>query len=228
MKNRRTTTDKKYSPQVKICGITRKDEALECAAFEADAIGCVFYPKSPRHLTDNQAKEICLAVPKQLQTVGVFVNETFSSIMQRVDRCRLSAVQLHGQESPQLISRLRKENLLVIKVLFVNGQPSLKDVSNYDASAFLLECGKGKLPGGNALEWNWGSAKDFGNRYPLIIAGGLTPENVSYAIKKSAPHAVDVSSGVERHPGRKDFAKVAAFMNAVSHHHLYNNFNNIF
>jgi phosphoribosylanthranilate isomerase len=228
MQNKRTTTDEKYNPQVKICGITRKDEAIECAVFEADAIGCVFYSKSPRHLTDNQAKEICLAVPKQIKTVGVFVNETFSNIMRRVDRCRLSAVQLHGQESPSLISRLRKENLLVIKVLFINDQPSLNDVSNYDASAFLLECGKGKLPGGNALEWNWESAKDFGNRYPLIIAGGLTPENVSYAIKVSAPHAVDVSSGVERSPGRKDLAKVAAFMNAVSQHHLKNNFKYIF
>ena len=221
-------TEEKYNLQVKICGITRLDEALECAALDADAIGCVFYPKSPRHLTDKQAGEICLAMPKHIQTVGVFVNEPFPRIMQRVEHCRLTGVQLHGQESPGLINRLRKENLLVIKALFANGHPSFKDVSNYRASAFLLECGQGKLPGGNALRWNWELAKDFGTRYPLIIAGGLTPDNVSHAVEVSGPHAVDVSSGVESSPGRKDLTKVAAFMAEVSRFKLKNNIQKVF
>ena len=228
MREKPTPSEKKFCPQVKICGITKLNEALECAALDADAIGCVFYSKSPRHLTDTQAREICLAMPKRIQTVGVFVNESFSGIMHHVEHCRLTGVQLHGQESPELVNRLRREHLLVIKALFINGQPTLKDVSNYHASAFLLECGQGKLPGGNALRWNWELAKDFGTRYPLIIAGGLTPDNVSYAIEASTPCAVDVSSGVERSPGRKDLTKVAAFMTEVSRFKLKHNIQKVF
>ena len=205
----------KFIPQVKICGLTRVEHALQCVALGADAIGCVFYPKSPRHLTDDQAENICSAVTDRAKTVGVFVNESFSSIMNHVERCHLSTVQLHGQESPELVSRLRNQNLQVIKALFIDGNPSLKDAENYPASAFLVECGQGKLPGGNALQWNWDQAKSFGEKHPLIIAGGLSPENVAHAIKVSSPHAVDVSSGVESSPGHKDIDKVTLFLNAV-------------
>ena len=205
----------KFIPQVKICGLTRVEQALQCVALGADAIGCVFYPKSPRHLTDDRAGEICSAVTDRVKTVGVFVNKSFSSIMNHVERCHFSTVQLHGQESPELVRRLRNQNLQVIKALFIDGNPSLKDAENYPASAFLVECGQGKLPGGNALQWNWDQAKSFGEKHPLIIAGGLTPENVSHAITVSSPHAVDVSSGVESSPGNKDIDKVSLFLNAV-------------
>ncbi len=205
----------KYIPQIKICGLTRVEQALQCVALGADAIGCVFYPKSPRHLTNDRAREICSAVTDRVKTVGVFVNESFSSIMNHVERCHLSTVQLHGQESPELVRRLRNQNLQVIKALFIDGNPSLKDAENYPASAFLVECGQGKLPGGNALQWNWDQAKSFGEKHPLIIAGGLTPENISHAITVSSPHAVDVSSGVESSPGHKDIDKVAVFLNTV-------------
>ena len=218
----------KFIPQVKICGLTRVEEALECVALEADAIGCVFYPKSPRHLSDHLAGEICMAVKERVKTVGVFVNETFSSIMQRVERCHFNAVQLHGQEPPELVSRLLEENLHVIKALFIDGKPSLQDVSSYQASAFLVEGSLGKLPGGNALEWNWEQAKSFGGKHPLIIAGGLTPENVCDAVEASAPHAVDVSSGVESVPGRKDPGKIGAFMSAVSGCRVKKNLRKIF
>jgi phosphoribosylanthranilate isomerase len=216
MHENQETTKKKHRPQVKICGLTRVKEALECTTLSVDAIGCVFYPKSPRNLTDNQAKEICSAVKGQIKTVGVFVNETFSNIMKRVNHCRLSTVQLHGQESSELVQRFRKEKIQVIKALFVEGTPSLEDVSSYNASAYLVECGRGNLPGGIALKWDWEKAKSFGENHPLIIAGGLAPENVSHAIWASAPHAVDVSSGVERSPGLKDLGKIKAFMDAVS------------
>jgi phosphoribosylanthranilate isomerase len=228
MVNEQPPIDEKNCPQVKICGLTQVENALQCVALGADAIGCVFYPKSPRHLTDDQARKICLTVPEQVKTVGVFVNETFSNIMRRVERCHLKAVQLHGQESPELTRRLCKENLQVIKALFVDGKPSLENVSNYNASSFLVECGAGRLPGGNALEWNWERAKGFGAKHPLIIAGGLAPENVAHAVKVSAPHAVDVSSGVESAPGQKDLAKVAAFMEAVARCNLKNNLKKIF
>jgi phosphoribosylanthranilate isomerase len=207
--------DNNFIPQVKICGLTRVEHALQCADLGANAIGCVFYPKSPRHLTDDRAGEICSAVTDRVKTVGVFVNESFSSIMKRVECCRLFAVQLHGQESPELVRRLCNENLRVIKALFIDGTPSLKDAKTYPASAFLVECARGKLPGGNAIQWNWDQAKRFGEKHPLIIAGGLSPDNVSHAIKVSSPHAVDVSSGVESSPGYKDIDKVSLFFDAV-------------
>jgi phosphoribosylanthranilate isomerase len=203
-------------PHVKICGITRVQDALGCAELGADAIGCVFYPKSPRHLTKDRARDICAAVPDFLKTVGVFVDEAFSTIMHHVEYCRLTTVQLHGREQPELVRRLREENIHVIKALFVGGSPTLDDASKYAASAYLVECGRGKHPGGNAMGWNWEAAKSFGKEYPLILAGGLDPENVVTAVHMSAPCAVDVSSGVESGPGRKDFDKVAAFMKAVS------------
>ena len=216
------------TPQVKVCGLTQVEEALGCAALGVDAIGCVFFPPSPRHISEKRAREICLALPAKVKKVGVFVNETFSNIMQKVDRCFLSVVQLHGQESPELVSRLRRENLLVIKALFINAKPSLEEVSNYEASAYLVECGKGTLPGGNALKWNWEKAKSFGDKHPLILAGGLAPENVSQAIFAAVPDAVDVSSGVESAPGRKDLVAVASFMDAVSQCNLEKKLRKIF
>lgn len=222
------TATETASPQVKICGITSAADAVECAALGAHAIGFVFFPKSPRHLTDDQARDIALIVPKGVCTVGVFVNQTYDQIMQRVERCRLAAVQLHGQESPGLVSRLRQEKLLVIKALFAEGRPPFGDISHYNASAFLLECGQGKLPGGNARKWNWGLAKDIGKQHPLIIAGGLAPDNVSYAIGVGKPQAVDVSSGVEYGPGKKDLVKVAAFISETARIKFKRSFNNIF
>jgi phosphoribosylanthranilate isomerase len=146
----------------------------------------------------------------------VFVNETFFKIMNTVKRCRLQAVQLHGRESPRLVQALYEENIIVIKALFREGSPSLDDVKNYQASAYLIECGKGPLPGGNAMQWPWETARGFGKAHPFILAGGLSAANVMDAVTSSAPDAVDVSSGVESTPGRKDLAKVKDFMQAIS------------
>ena len=208
--------DIKKFPQIKICGLTRVEEAVGCVEHGADAIGLMFYPKSKRHVTDSRALEISTALSEKDKTVGVFVNATYDEIMKKVDACRLSMVQLHGQETPDLVRRLSGMQIPVIKVLFVDGMPPLSDADCYpDASAFLLECGKGKLPGGNALTWNWGSAKAFGMKYPLILAGGLSSENISEAVSAALPIAVDVSSAVEQSPGRKDLHKVSAFISAV-------------
>ena len=221
-------TKKHNCPQVKVCGLTSVEEALGCADLGANAIGCVFFPKSPRHLSEIQAKEISMALPSEVKTVGVFVNESFSNIMHKVEFCGLNAVQLHGRESPELVSRLQKENLLVIKALFAEGNPTIEEAENYEASAFLVERGKGVLPGGNAIEWDWEKVKSFGCKYPLILAGGLAPENISHAVSVSMPDAVDVSSGVESAPGQKDLGKVKSFLKAVSMCELKKNFREIF
>ena len=200
-------TKKHNCPQVKVCGLTSVEEAVGCADLGANAIGCVFFPKSPRHLSEIQAKEISMALPSEVKKVGVFVNESFPNIMHKVEFCRLNAVQLHGRESPELVSKLLKENLLVIKALFIEGKPTLDEAETYEASAFLVECGRGVLPGGNAIEWDWKKVKSFGNKYPMILAGGLAPENISHAVSVSMPDAVDVSSGVESARAKKILAK---------------------
>lgn len=114
----------KFTPQIKICGITEVDHALQCAVLGADAIGCVFFPKSPRHISDDKAREISDALPNHVTSVGVFVGKTYQEIMKKVEKCNLRAVQLHGKESPELVQRLKKENLIVIKALFIDGIPS--------------------------------------------------------------------------------------------------------
>jgi phosphoribosylanthranilate isomerase len=203
-------------PQVKICGLTRADEAEACAGLGADAIGCVFYPRSPRHVSDEQARDILLSLPAAVCRVGVFVNEPFSTIMQKVELCELNAVQLHGQESSELIDDLQETGVLVIKAVFVNGAPSLKLIGTFRASAYLVECAGGPLPGGNALTWEWGAAASISEREPMILAGGLNPDNISQAIQEALPDAVDVSSGVESAPRKKDMDKVKRLLEAVA------------
>jgi len=205
----------KLTPQVKICGITQVEQALWCTDLGADAIGCVFYPKSPRHLTEKKAQEITDVLPDHVTSVGVFVGNTYQEIMEKVEKCNLRAVQLHGKESPELVQQLKKENLIVIKALFIDGTPALEDVKSYDASGYIVECSGGPLPGGNALAWNWDQAKAFGGEHPLILAGGLSPKNVKQAIQDSMPDAIDVSSGVESSPGIKDLDKIKTFIDAV-------------
>jgi phosphoribosylanthranilate isomerase len=205
-----------YKPQIKICGLTSPEAASACADLGADAIGCVFFPKSSRYLSEQRAKEICSALPPEVKKVGVFVDETYSTIMRKVERCGLTAVQLHGRESPELVHEILNENIPVIKALFAAGTPALSDAQKYRASAFLVECGSGVLPGGNAMTWDWQQARKISETYPVILAGGLSPDNVSQAIAACRPAAVDVSSGVEKAPGIKDFAKVKAFMDSVS------------
>lgn len=216
MKEKILNNIKSSLPQIKICGLTRVNEAVSCSELGPDAIGLVFFEKSPRNVSIEQAKEISVNLPDAISKVGVFVNETFDFIMERVDKCFLDVVQLHGNESPDLVTKLKKENLTVIKCLYIESTPSLDTVSKYHASGYLVECAKGVLPGGNALSWNFQKAKDFGDTYPLILAGGLSPSNVTSAIESSLPDAVDVSSGVENEPGRKDISKIKAFIEAVS------------
>ena len=206
---------KNYTPQIKICGLTKVDQAVQCAELGANAIGLIFYNKSPRFISDTRAREICRALPDSVRKIGVFVDESFDGIMKKVRTCGLTGIQLHGKETPELIDSLIHENLLVIKGLFTQTNPNISHVSLYKASAFLVECGKGKLPGGNAMTWNWSQAFEFGKKYQFILAGGLDPTNVVGAIYQCFPDAVDVSSGVEISPGQKDIDQVKDFISAT-------------
>ena len=202
--------------QIKVCGLTEAKVAAACAALEIDAVGLVFFPKSPRYVSDAQAEEIAAAVNGRAAVVGVFVDEPAGEILQKAQRCGLTGVQLHGRETPAEVTQLKNEGLTVIKALFQKREPSFQSFSRYDPSAFLLECGKGRLPGGTARVWDWTDAQPIAANAPVILAGGLTPENVGQAVRLGRPHAVDVSSGVEASPGKKDLAKIEAFVSAVA------------
>lgn len=203
-------------PQIKVCGLTREENIQTCLSLGVNALGFVFYPKSPRHVSKKRARELCRAVGTRADTVGVFVDAEYEAIMERADFCGLTAVQLHGQEPPDLVRKLRGQGLRVIKALFAHGEPGLERLTDYSPSAVLVECGRGRLPGGNALTWNWSEARPVGRHAPLILAGGLAPANVARAIESAMPAAVDVSSGVEEAPGIKDPLKLNAFVRAVS------------
>ncbi len=205
---------RKY-PQIKICGLTKIQEAQKCAQLGADAIGMVFFKRSPRYVTREKAKAICDALPKHVAKVGVFVDEPFQSLTETAFFCRLTTVQLHGNEPPKLVRDLTAMGLNVIKALYMEHRPSVSQVGTYDAAAYLVECAQGELPGGNAMTWNWADAREFAASHPMVLAGGLSPDNVAQAISEAMPDAVDVSSGVENLPGQKDLYKVKQFITAV-------------
>lgn len=203
-------------PQVKICGLTDPGQAAACARLGAHAIGLVFYPRSPRHLSLEQATAICAALPPRVCKVGVFVDPAWDTLTRTIEHCGLTAVQLHGSEKPAMVEKLlHQKQVAVFKALFVSKQPGLNQAAIYRPTAFLVECGQGVLPGGNAKTWDWAGAAVFAGRHSTILAGGLDPYNVDAAIAACLPAAVDASSGLEAAPGRKDLSKVDRFIQNV-------------
>lgn len=207
--------DSLLPPQVKVCGLTVVEEALGCAEAGADAIGLVFYPPSPRFVSSRTAREISVSLPEKVWKIGVFVDEPLHAVLERAESCRLSCVQLHGAEPPRMVEQIESAGIRVIKTLFVKKRPFWSEAALYRASAYLIESGGGFVPGGAGLSWKWREAAELAGKLPCILAGGLTPENVGEAIYQFGPDAVDVSSGVESEPGRKDIGKVRAFVQAV-------------
>jgi len=200
-------------PWIKICGLTDPDNAIGCASLGADAIGLVFYKKSPRNVSMQQAARISKALPAHIKTIGVFVNAAYEDIMEKVNQCGLKGVQLHGNEPPALVNRLVKENLLVIKALFAAKKPFLNQVLQYDSASFILvEYGKGVLPGGNAEAWDYEISCQLKTKTGIVLAGGLGPENIKEAIHTAKPAGVDVSSSVEKSHGVKDLDLVKDFI----------------
>lgn len=207
---------KAQKTRIKICGITTPEEAIFCQKAGADAIGLVFFPKSPRHLPFAQARAISEALPEAFPKIGVFVNEDEETILKTVEAAKLTAIQLHGQESPELAARLLQKHLTLLKVFYMTAQPPVSDHANYPQCTALVEWGKGVLPGGNAMGWGESDTLLPRNN-PLVIAGGLGPDNVAQMIQTHAPDGVDVSSGVEKAPGEKDKNKILTFIKAVAH-----------
>jgi phosphoribosylanthranilate isomerase len=195
--------------RVKICGITNVEDALHAASCGADALGFVFYPQSPRFLTPEQAREIMTALPPFVAAVGLFVNEEPARVREVADFCGLDLLQLHGDEPAAGCSF---PPYRVIKALRVKNAESLAGLSAYPVSAVLLDAWMADAYGGTGHRFDWQMAAHAAREGTVILAGGLTPENVGEAVRIVHPYGVDVSSGVELAPGRKDHEKVAAFI----------------
>lgn len=201
--------------RIKICGITNLADARLAVDLGAAALGFIFYRPSPRSIAPALAAEICAALPPLVAKVGVFVNESATGIHQVVQDCRLDAIQLHGEELPAFC---RPWPVKVIKAIRVRDANSLRAAAEYDVDALLLDTYTAEQRGGTGQAFDWALARQAKMlvRPPLILSGGLTPENVGDAIRQVAPFAVDVASGVEAEPGRKDPEKLRRFFEAVS------------
>jgi phosphoribosylanthranilate isomerase len=200
--------------RVKICGITNLEDALAAAEAGADALGFVFYEKSLRYIQPEKASDIIKQLPPFINTVGVFVNAREEFIRQTIQLCGLSAVQFHGDEPPA--ECLKYTPVKSIKAFRVESESILNILPKYNTDAWLLDAFIKGVEGGTGCMFDWDIAsKACGFGRPVILAGGLTIDNVQEAIKQVQPFAVDVSSGVEDHPGKKDHAKLKDFISIV-------------
>jgi phosphoribosylanthranilate isomerase len=199
---------------VKICGITRLEDAQFAVELGAAALGFNFYRPSPRFIEPEAARAIIAILPPFLVTVGVFADETDAAHVAQVARLAgVSVVQLHGSGFPAHEGAI--ENFPVIRAVAVRGDSKVADWATLRGSALLLDAYDPKLPGGTGKPFDWSVAREAKKYGPIVLAGGLTPENVGEAIRKVQPYAVDVASGVESAPGIKDAGKLGAFFAAV-------------
>lgn len=204
------------SLKIKICGITNQEDAENAVREGADALGFVFYAQSPRYVQPAIAKHIIANLPPFVVPVGVFVNHDLDMVKRVFDDCGLGLAQLHGDESPGFCESLQRPVLRAIR---------LRDRSSYLALAewkgrigvrgFVIDAFSDTAYGGTGHTTDWSLAGEVAKAVPMLLAGGLTPENVQDAIRQVQPYGVDVSSGVEQSPGRKDPAKIRKFIQSV-------------
>ncbi|PCD00282.1 phosphoribosylanthranilate isomerase [Halopseudomonas pelagia] len=199
--------------RIKICGITRIEDALAAARAGADAIGLVFYPASPRAVSPTVARQIIRALPPFVTSVGLFVDASATEVHQVLAEAPLDVLQFHGNEPAEFCNQFGRPYL---KVLRVKPGDDLNALAAQwpDASGILLDSYKEGVPGGTGEIFDW-SLIPLERNWPLVLAGGLTAENVADAIARSAPWAVDVSGGVEQAKGIKDAAKINSFVQEV-------------
>ncbi len=202
--------------RVKICGITSPHDATLAAELGAHAIGLNFFPESPRSISPYSARTILRELPPFVASVGVFVNWTPEPVIALSQALRLSAAQLHGDETPQVVAEIAKK-LPVIKVIHLEKGSATNLLPRHRAaSAFLLDAAGAGQYGGSGITTDWTQARTLAESHRIILAGGLTPENVADAVLTVRPFAVDVASGVESLPGKKDHSKLRAFFFEVS------------
>jgi phosphoribosylanthranilate isomerase len=204
-------------PKIKFCGIATLEDAERAVSAGAWAIGLVFWPGSPRRCEPAVAAEIGAALKRRAEVVGVFVNPTRDELIQTAEAAGLTMLQLHGDEGPSFCAEAaRRTGCKIIKAARVRSGAEIQALSAFHTDYHLLDSHRVGQPGGTGETFAWDLARAHGARVPLILSGGLTPDNVAEAIAAVRPFAVDVASGTESRPGRKDPATLAAFAAAVA------------
>jgi len=200
--------------KVKICGIRSLEEAEAALEAGADALGFNFWKPSPRYVEPETAREIIARLPRMAATIGVFVNEERDRVLELASELRLSAVQLHGDETPEFCEEL--SSIKTIKAIRVGRDFDLNQIGQYAVGMILLDSKVSGNYGGTGRRFDWRIAIEAKQLAPIILAGGLTTETVWDAVTHVRPAAIDVCSGVEAEPGRKDFARLQHFMSVVT------------
>ncbi len=199
--------------KVKICGITNEEDAINAVNFGASALGFVFHKKSPRYISPYKAQKIIAQLPPFVSAVGVFVNLKEGAVMDIADLAGLRTLQFHGDEDATYCRRFKKYQ--VIKAFRIGERFRGSDADGFNSAAFLFDAYQEDQFGGTGKVFNWELIQGKKFNRPIILSGGLTPDNVAEAIRSVRPYAVDVSSGVEKTPGKKDYLKMQAFFAAV-------------
>lgn len=208
--------------QVKICGLTQLADAELAVGLGAWALGMIFYEQSPRRCSVEQGARIAAALRRQAQLCGVFVNAQLEQIERTVEEVGLTMVQLHGDEGPAFCGEVaRRTGARIVKAVQVADAGDVRDLTRYHVDYHLLDAkpsrdGARSLRGGTGETFDWALAGARRSKVPLILGGGLTPQNVGEAVETVRPYAVDTASGTERAPGHKDHAKLRAFFTAVA------------
>jgi phosphoribosylanthranilate isomerase len=200
--------------KVKVCGITNYEDAVLALDAGVDALGFNFFPRSPRYISPMAVRRIIERLPPLIVNVGLFVNTPPEDVAEMARVAGVQVLQLHGDESPEYCRKLWDWPL--IKAVRIGSSPIESDLQEYAVGAFLLDSKDDLRFGGTGKSFEWSRALEIKNLRPVILAGGLRPENVQEAIRTVIPYAVDVCSGVEELPGKKNAAKLREFMNEVS------------
>lgn len=205
--------------RIKVCGITRLQDALHAIEAGVDALGFIFHGQSPRYIDPEEARLIIDSLPPFISTVGVFVDKKRSEAEEIIDYCGLEYVQLHGMESPKYCERLLRvaSPCHLIKAFRVGPRTTAEEFAPYVpyVKAFLLDTYDRELAGGTGRSFDWSIIAGLGLARPFILAGGLNPDNVANAVRAAGPSFLDVNSGVEERPGVKDHHLISEFVRAV-------------
>jgi phosphoribosylanthranilate isomerase len=197
--------------EIKICGITNLEDAYLSIDCGADALGFIFYPKSLRYVAPGRAKEIIEKLPSGIAKVGVFVNQEVGEVKEITGFCRLDLIQLHGDESPGYCNHFPASSLIKA----ISRGKGIRRGEHYSVRAFLVDARERGFYGGTGQKSDWGLTRRLKETHPVILAGGLKRENIEEAIRIVGPRAVDINSGVEISPGKKDPGKVSEIIRLV-------------
>ncbi len=200
--------------KVKICGLTNYRDAAAAMDMGADILGFNFYSESPRFITPEKAAKIINKLPAFIDIAGVFVNESFDKIKETIDRCQLDWVQLHGDESPQFCRMFVSLNVKTMKALRVRDQTDIRKADTFFTDAILLDAFHPEKYGGTGLTFDWNIIGHIGKR--VFLAGGINPDNAAAAIELGV-YGIDVCSGIESQPGKKDHKKMRKLFENIRH-----------